>query len=656
MKKYSVKCGKRNLVLTKSQIYVGIKPQSFNTDPHQIGVQKQVLRHLGGFQMVTLKKDQHSLDDQLDDLRKSRSIAVGTHVYYAEGSKRPIIPTGEIFIHFNDKTNKEEQKIVLDEYALQIVEERSANFVIAKVTKNSPNPLKVADALQNISMVDRAEPDLDTLLDEYGPEDQITDELFSHSWHLKNTGSVVDLNYPLKTGADAKVVDAWQRLGNLGSKEIVIAVIDNGFDLTHQDLNQKIFRPYDIWNQSSSIIQGDPRFTHGTPCASVALAAANGKGIVGAAPMAKFMPISGTSFSYRATEEMFEKAVQNGADIISCSWGTTDINFAPGELKEEVIAKAAREGRNGKGCIILYAAGNDAIDHVNYYGAHPDVICVGASTSQDRHADYSNKGKELTIVAPSNGDWPIIAARANWDEGTSVRGGGEFKYWADGRSRGSQYKHFGGTSSATPLVAGICALMLSANPDLTAKEVKQILSETADQIGMPFEYVNGHSLKYGYGRVNADKAVREAIRRKGGNIATGGSTNGTTTGGNTSSTGGSTTTRPSTTPTTPSTKPATSAGQGLFKFEVERQAAKGYGVQIGVYAEYANVLIAAEALQREFNRPTIVNINELNGKTVYKVIVGPYFSRGSADSVRRQMERAGERGFVVNLDRFQVLA
>ena len=225
-----------------------------------------------------------------------------------------------------------------------------------------------------------------------------------------------------------------------------------------------------------------------------------------------------------------------------------------------------------------------------------------------------------------------------------------FKYWADGRSRGSQYKHFGGTSSSTPLVAGICALMLSANPDLTAKEVKQILSDTADQIGMPFNYINGHSLKHGYGRVNADKAVAEAIRRKGGSIATGGST------GSTTSTTGGTTTRPSTRPTTPSPRPTASAGQGLFKFEVERQTAKGYGVQIGVFADYANVLIAAEALQREFNRPTVVNINELNGRTVYKVIIGPYFSRGSADSVRRQMERTGQQGFVVNLDQFQVLA
>ena len=224
-----------------------------------------------------------------------------------------------------------------------------------------------------------------------------------------------------------------------------------------------------------------------------------------------------------------------------------------------------------------------------------------------------------------------------------------FKYWADGRSRGSQYKHFGGTSSSTPLVAGICALMLSANPDLTAKEVKQILADTADQIGMPFNYINGHSLKHGYGRVNADKAVAEAIRRKGGSIATGGSTGSTT-----STTGGTTTrpTQPSTRPTTPSPRPTASAGQGLFKFEVERQTAKGYGVQIGVFADYANVLIAAEALQREFNRPTVVNINELNGRTVYKVIIGPYFSRGGATTILNRIKAAGSDGFVINLEQY----
>jgi len=378
MKNLNVKCGKSDLVLIKSQVYVGIKPHSYDDTTKEIkGIHKKVLQHLGGFNLVTLNKGNRSLDAQLDKIREEDQVAQGTHVYHVEGSNRPLIPTGEIFIQFHDKTNLEEQTIVMEEYALEVVERRENNLIVVKVTKNSPNPVKVAHLLQHISMVKRAEPDLDTLLDEYGLVDNITDRLLSHSWHLKNNGVVADVNYPLKRGADAKVVDAWNRLGNLGNKEIVIAVIDNGFDLTHPDLNRKVYKPYDLWNQSSSIIQGDPSFTHGTPCASVALAAANGEGIVGAAPMAKFMPISGTSFSIRATEEMFKKAMENGADIISCSWGTTDPNFAPGPLKEAIISKAAREGRNGKGCIILYAAGNDDFDYVNYYGINPDVICVG---------------------------------------------------------------------------------------------------------------------------------------------------------------------------------------------------------------------------------------------------------------------------------------
>lgn len=626
MAKLKIKSGKTELVLHKSDKYVGVKPLHTRGSVRSLDIQKEVLSHLGGFKMVTLPTSFQTLDEQLDRVRQRRDIDVGTHVYHVEGSDKPLIPTGEIYIHFEEKTNEEEQKIVLDEYALELVERRDNAFVIAKVTKHSPNPLKVAHFLQNIAMVRRAEPDIDTLVEEYNIVDNISDELLSHSWHLQNNGSVADINYPLKTGADAKVVDAWNRLGNLGKREIVIAVIDNGFDLTHPDLNQKVYKPYDLWNQSSSIIQGDPNFTHGTPCASVALAATNGIGIVGAAPMAKFMPISGTSFSIRATEEMFKKAVNNGADIISCSWGTTDANFAPGVLKEAVISKAAKEGRNGKGCIILYAAGNDDFDYVNYYATNPDVIAVGASTSQDEHANYSNRGRELDIVAPSNGDWPIIAARANWDKGTTMRGAGDFKYWADGQSRGNKYKHFGGTSSSTPLVAGICALILSANPDLTAKEVKDILTSTADRIGSPSDYDSkGHSLKFGYGRVNADKAIAEAIRRK-----------------------------DAITIPPPVVEDRVQTGQGLFKFKVEKQSSRGFAVQIGVFGQYGNVLVAAEKLQREFNQSILVNINELNGKTVYKVMVGPFTLRSSADSVRKRIINAGKytSAFLTNLEQY----
>ena len=616
MSKLTIKSGKGELTLKKSKQLVGLKTTTSRSTEEETFVDKEVLKNLGGFQVVELTAKDKDIDQQLDDVREKDEVEVGTHVYFAEGSNKPLVATGEIYVTFEEGVSLEEQAMVFDEYALEIVERRDSQFVIVKVTPKSPNPLKVANAMQSTSFVKIAEPDIDTIVDEYFTAPK--DNLLEHQWHFKNLGYVADLNYRLKLGADAKIIDAWNRLGNMGSSEVVIAIIDNGFDLSHPDLKDKVFKPFDLWNQSNSVLQGDTRFTHGTPCASVALARPNGQGIVGAAPMAKFMPISGTSFSNRVTEQMFDYCMLNGADIISCSWGTTDAQFSLGSIKERAISRAAREGRNGKGCIILYAVGNEDFDYVNFYAAHPDVIAVAATTSKDEHAFYSNRGREVDIAAPSNGDWPIIAARAWWDKGLSSETG-EYKYWRDGKSRGDNYKHFGGTSSATPLVAGICALILSANPDLTARQVKQILQNTADKIGPVSEYTNGHSPKYGYGRINADKAVAEALRLRDKKEE----------------------------PKEVEEKVTT--GRGLFRFGVERQPAQGWGVQIGAFYEYGNVLIQAEKLQRQFGQPVIVSINELKGKTVYKVVVGAFDSRDESAKLFQRMKDAGVNGFLRNL-------
>ena len=624
MSKYKIKCGKGELILKKSKSLVGLKTSSKRDIEKADFVKKKHLPNLGGFKVVSLDKKDASLDDKLDEIRNERSVDVGTHVYYAEGSNKPMIPTGEIIIIFHPDVDVEEQLLVLDEFKLTLVERRADDQVIAEVTRDSKNPIKVASLLQQSSLVKVAEPDLDMLLDEYGVNTP-TDRYFSEEWHLKNDGFIEIAGHRTVAGADAKIVDAWNRMGNMGSSKIVMAVIDNGFDVNHPDLRNKVYRPFDLWTQSDRLTSGDVSFTHGTPCASLAVAASDGSGMVGVAPKAKFMPISGTSYSTRATEQMFDYCVRNGADVVSCSWGTTNRAYALNSLKEQAIARAARQGRKGKGCVILFAAGNEGLDYVNLYATHPDVICVAASDSKDRYSNYSNQGMEVSVCAPSNGDWPLVAARANWDIGTSIRGDGVWRFWADGIDRPGLYKHFGGTSGATPIVAGICALMLSVNPDLTAREVKEILQSTADKIGSPREYFNGHSRKYGYGRVNADKAVAEARRRKDG--------------------------------TSGSNKPAEvetniSAGQGLFRFTVEKQRPEGYGVQMGVFAEYGNVLIAAEKLQRQFAETIVVNINELNGKTVYKVIVGAFPSKRDATSLQKEMKAKGIDGFIKNLKSF----
>lgn len=625
MSNYQIKSGKGVLSLRKSEGLVGLKAKD-GAELDQTGiVKKEHLPSLGGFKIVSLNRGGDALDQKLDEVRQLDEVETGTHVYFAQGSKKPMVPTGEIFIIFKPDVDESEQKLVLDEYKLELVERRSSDQLIARVTKGSPNPIKAAQALQRVSLVKFAEPDLDMLLDEYDDLTLPADSFMPDLWHLKNNGFIPSGSYTTKKGADAKVADAWQRLDSLGSPGIVVAVIDNGIDITHPDLKDKIFRPFDLWTQSDRLTDGDPTFTHGTPCASLAVAAVNGKGMVGVAPNAKLMPVCGTSFSVRATEQMFDYCLQNGADVISCSWGTTDSNYSLNSLKEAAISKAATQGRKGKGCVICFAAGNEGYDYVNYYAAHPDVICVAACDSKDRYPSYSNQGMEVSVCAPSNGDWPLLAARAWWDPGTTVRGEGAYKYWADGLERQGLYKHFGGTSGATPIVAGICALMLSANPNLTAKEVKQILQLTADKIGDASDYKNGHSRKYGYGRVNADKAVAEALRRK-------------------DSTAGTATNKPTAEVTVPVV-----SGQGLFRFSVEQQASSGFSVQVGVYADYGNVLVAAEKLQRQFKQPIVVNINQLGGKTVYKVLVGTFDKTSDASNLQKTMKAAGTDGFVKNL-------
>ncbi len=508
--KITVRSGKGELTLRKSTKLVGLKMEDEEQKIQEVAA--EVLPEMGGFKVVTLKdRAGKGIDAALDEVRKDDKVKVGTHVWFAEGENKPIVPTGRLYIDFHDGVSEAEQDMALGEYKLELIERRRPDLVIACVTPDSPNPLSVAMALQNLSMVQTAVPDIDMPLDEYAffsPRDP----LLSHQWHLENQGMVADANFRLKRGADAKVVNAWERLNSTGSDDVTIAVIDNGFDLNHPDLRGKIVKPYNINSGGSWLPTGADNGSHGTPCCSVAAAAANGQGLVGAAPSAKLMPLHGLTFAIDKTERMFDHCINNGADVISCSWGTTSTRFSLHPLVEQAITKAATRGRNGKGCVVVFATGNDNLDRVNHYAAHPNVIAVGASTSSDEYAFYSNRGNEVTLVAPSDGGWPILAARASWDPGMYGKSG-DYRFYVDGKSRGNDYKHFGGTSSATPLVAGICALILSANPDLTAAQVKQILIRTADRIGTPSSYNSfGHSTRFGYGRINADSAVAEALR------------------------------------------------------------------------------------------------------------------------------------------------
>ncbi|MBL9134820.1 MAG: S8 family serine peptidase [Verrucomicrobiales bacterium] len=133
-----------------------------------------------------------------------------------------------------------------------------------------------------------------------------------------------------------------------------------------------------------------------------------------------------------------------------------------------------------------------AFTPVSYPANHPSAISVGASTDSDRRSDYSEYGPETDFVAPSNGGWNDI---------TTLDPTGAVGYSTSDFTPG-----FGGTSSATPLAAGVGALLLSVNPNLTATQVRDAMRNTADKIG-PVPYVAGFNNEYGYGRINARAAL-----------------------------------------------------------------------------------------------------------------------------------------------------
>jgi subtilisin family serine protease len=162
-------------------------------------------------------------------------------------------------------------------------------------------------------------------------------------------------------------------------------------------------------------------------------------------------------------------------------------------------------GRGGLGILIFFAAGNSSADTAgNEYVTYFRTMAVSASTDQDRLASYSSFGAAVDFCAPSNGG--VTSGIWTTDRLGSV-----------GYSGGDYTGAFGGTSSASPLAAGTALLVLSANPNLTWQEARDILRETAikiDPAGGNYDG-NGHSVKYGYGKVNAHDAVVEALARSG---------------------------------------------------------------------------------------------------------------------------------------------
>ncbi|MEZ4870188.1 MAG: S8 family serine peptidase [Caldilineaceae bacterium] len=305
----------------------------------------------------------------------------------------------------------------------------------------------------------------------------------------------------------AKVVDAWNV--TRGNTDIRVAIMDDGVDVGHPEFSSKVVLQH---NFETGANNGNPMTDadkHGTACAGVAIAA--GVKAYGSAPGCSLMAIRTPDYLGVADEaNMFSWAADNGADVISCSWGPPDgygTNDPLPDSTRVAIDYCVTHGRSGKGIPIFWAAGNgNESVMLDGYASNPNVIAVAASTDGEAKAWYSDVGAAVWICAPSNGGSRAIFTTDRRGSMGYNRGDATL-----GDAAGDYTNDFGGTSSATPLAAGIAALMLSVNGDLSWRDVKTILAETADKIGGAASYdSSGHSNSFGYGRVNALAAVQRA--------------------------------------------------------------------------------------------------------------------------------------------------
>lgn len=356
---------------------------------------------------------------------------------------------------------------------------------------------------QMSNLVEYAEPNFEIKLDPTEtPKDRLdvktkefatpNDPLFADQWALNNDGKNGG-----KEKADIGALKAWTK--TKGSSDVVVAVLDSGVDYTHSDLVGNIWtRPdnlpqykdddlgivNDLHGFNAADLQSDPMDDngHGTHCAGIIGAEGdNNEGIAGVNWTVEIMPLKfmgrGGFGTTKDAIEAINYAVQRKKDgvnvrVINASWGST----AYSKALEDAIRAAGEQG-----ILFVAAAGNDAGDNDKrpHYPSNynlPNVISVAALDRADSLASFSNYGvKTVHIAAPGR---DILST------------------WLK-----DSYREASGTSMASPYVAGVAALIVSAEPNISVQKLRERLLKSVDKI----DSLNG-KIESG-GRVNAARAL-----------------------------------------------------------------------------------------------------------------------------------------------------
>lgn len=282
----------------------------------------------------------------------------------------------------------------------------------------------------------------------------------------------------------------------------LVAVIDTGIQYTHADLVDSLWNDgagHYGYNAYAAVYGGnvnDPLDLdgHGTHVSGIIAAGFNNAiGTPGVATNAKIMALKYSDDGLSDTSIVLNAlsyAIQHGAQIVNMSFGGMSIDPA---------FHAGCDNAAAAGLLLVAAAGNDGVEPIQYPAAYPSVMAVGALnlslTSYAKNVDWgfgygSNFGPEMSVVAPGTAIFSTMSDVYDSVYGTPLS------------LAGGRYNYLTGTSQATPMVVGIAALIKQTYPSYTASQIRSIIENSADDLGLP-----GHDDYYGYGRINPLKAM-----------------------------------------------------------------------------------------------------------------------------------------------------
>ncbi|MEL6631805.1 MAG: S8 family serine peptidase [Bacteroidota bacterium] len=440
-------------------------------------------------------------------------------------------PTQKVLYQLTPQASTEEVELLLSPYPNSRLGTTIGGFPYIELS-TTDHALDVANLLKESGLVSYAIPDFLFSAQAASPTmapDQIqtcgaSDSLYDFQYYLNNTDDLPNFSptYPFnrsKVDIDIDAPEAW--CTTKGDSNIIVAVVDVGVE-DHVDLfNDKTGTSRVLPGASMAdtvlsptggpISDPDNPQAHGVAIAGIIAASHNSIGVAGIAPEVKILPIhiSLTLSAVSEAADAINYAWKNGADIINNSWAadfcTSNDAFFPPVLA--AIDSALTFGREGKGCVVVYASGiidaSNTSTCVRYPASISSVLTVSAMDALGDRPTYAPYGPEVDIAAPSN---PSAFSNVS-----SLDRMGNNGYNTDTTTFNGDYtdrnytRWFGGTSTASAQISGIAALILSVNPELTQTDITSFIKQSATPM------TNDTFGFFGDGRANAQGAVNLAL-------------------------------------------------------------------------------------------------------------------------------------------------